>query len=124
MPSSTNVPSSISRSRRSRAVSLSRACCAAILSGPPPCLIFSRRARRSSASGRNRLVEGASVAIAASETSYFLLCHLGGRLVKLGFVAPARELGVAAVRGDPALEAFWCRALVGSWPPRGTDPVP
>src|SRR5438105_3873197 len=63
MPSSTNVPSSIRRSSRSRAVSLSLACWASIFSGPPPSLIFSRLARRSSASGRSRLVEGASVAI-------------------------------------------------------------
>src|SRR4051794_11062147 len=55
-PSSTNVPSSISSARRSRAVSLSRACWAAILSSPPPSLICSRRARRSSARGRRRLV--------------------------------------------------------------------
>ena len=43
MPISTNVPSSMSRSRRSRAVSLPRSCCLAIFSGPPPSFAFSRR---------------------------------------------------------------------------------
>jgi hypothetical protein len=39
MPSSTNVPSSISSAIRSRAVSFSRSCCLAIFSSPPPSLI-------------------------------------------------------------------------------------
>src|SRR3954452_16236291 len=55
MPNSQNVPSSISRSIRSRAVNLSAACCLAIFSSPPPSFAFSRRSARSSTSGRSRL---------------------------------------------------------------------
>src|SRR5690349_7102181 len=61
MPSSTNVPSSTSRSIRSRAVSFSRSCCLAIFSSPPPSLATRRRSCRSSTSGRSSDV-GASVA--------------------------------------------------------------
>src|SRR3954464_12652028 len=60
MPNSQNVPSSISRSRRSRAVSLPWSCCLAIFSSPPPSLARSRRSTRSSTSGRSGLV-GCSV---------------------------------------------------------------
>src|SRR3954467_3294894 len=60
MPNSQNVPSSISRSIRSRAVSFPASCCFAILSSPPPSFARSRRAARSSTSGRSRLV-GCSV---------------------------------------------------------------
>src|SRR6478672_5335777 len=59
-PISKKVPSSISRSRRSRAVSLPRSCCLAIFSSPPPSLARSRRSSRSSTSGRSRLA-GCSV---------------------------------------------------------------
>src|SRR6266849_897579 len=52
MPSSTNVPSSISRSIRSRAVSLPASCCLAVFSSPPPSLMAARRSARSSTSGR------------------------------------------------------------------------
>src|SRR4051812_31924314 len=61
MPSSVQVPSSISRARRSRAVSFSAACCFSIFSGPPPCSIFARRSCSSSTSGR-RIDVGMSVA--------------------------------------------------------------
>src|SRR3954466_8043756 len=54
MPNSQKVPSSISRSSRSRAVSLPWPCCLAILSSPPPSFARSRRAARSSTSGRSR----------------------------------------------------------------------
>src|SRR5947209_7754223 len=91
MPSSTNVPSSINSASRSRAASLSRACCAAIFSGPPPSLICSRRACRSSASGRSRLVTGTSVAMARSETSYFPLCQVAGAAVKHATVRHTKE---------------------------------
>src|SRR6476619_4096149 len=53
MPSSANVPSSIRRSRRSRAVSLSCACWRATRSSPPPSFAFARRSCRSSTSGRS-----------------------------------------------------------------------
>src|SRR5215207_3509409 len=43
MPISTKVPSSTSRSIRSRAVSLPRSCCLAIFSSPPPSLALARR---------------------------------------------------------------------------------
>ena len=55
MPSSVNVPSSISSASRSRAVSLSAACCAAIFSSPPPSRACARRSCRSSTSGRRML---------------------------------------------------------------------
>ena len=55
-----NVPGSTSRSMRSRAVSLSAACCLAIFSSPPPSLALARRSWRSSTSGR-RIEGGASV---------------------------------------------------------------
>src|ERR1700760_2162847 len=61
MPSSTNVPSSTSSAIRSRAVSLSRSCCLAIFSSPPPSAAIRRRSCRSSTSGRSIEV-GASVA--------------------------------------------------------------
>src|SRR3954465_13393325 len=54
IPNSQNVPSSIRRSSRSRAVSLPASCCFAILSSPPPSFARSRRAARSSTSGRSR----------------------------------------------------------------------
>src|SRR3954466_5454112 len=60
MPNSQNVPSSISRSSRSRAVSLPWSCCLAIFSSPPPSFARSRRSARSSTSGRSRLA-GCSV---------------------------------------------------------------
>src|SRR3954449_3585217 len=60
MPNSQNVPGSISRSSRSRAVSLSWSCCLAIFSSPPPTMARSRRSARSSTSGRSRLA-GCSV---------------------------------------------------------------
>src|SRR3954451_18061457 len=52
MTSSMKVPSSISRSSRSRAVSLSCPCWRSIFSGPPPRRAFSRRSWRSSTSAR------------------------------------------------------------------------
>ena len=52
MPSSVNVPSSISSASRSRAVSLSAACCLAIFSSPPPSRACARRSCSSSTSGR------------------------------------------------------------------------
>src|SRR5215208_386737 len=61
MPSSVQVPSSIRRASRSRAVSLSRSCCFSIFSGPPPCSALRRRSCSSSTSGRRTEV-GASVA--------------------------------------------------------------
>src|SRR5204862_7714264 len=60
MPNSQNVPASIRRAMRSRAVSLPWSCCFAIRSSPPPSFAFSRRSARSSTSGRSRLV-GCSV---------------------------------------------------------------
>src|SRR3954449_13236666 len=60
MPNSQNVPSSIRSARRSRAVSLSRSCCLAIFSSPPPSFARSRRSASSSTSGRSRLA-GCSV---------------------------------------------------------------
>src|SRR5213592_4681070 len=60
MPNSQNVPSSISKSRRSRAVSLPASCCLAIFSSPPPSFARSRRSARSSTRGRSRLA-GCSV---------------------------------------------------------------
>ena len=53
MPSSVNVPSSSSRSSRSRAVSFSCACWRAIRSSPPPSLALARRSCRSSTRGRS-----------------------------------------------------------------------
>src|SRR5271163_4579503 len=66
MPSSVNVPSSINSARRSRAVSFSAACCFAIFSSPPPSLICSRRACRSSTSGRS--IEVVSCALISSSS--------------------------------------------------------
>jgi hypothetical protein len=43
MPSSENVPGSISNSKRSRAVSLSSACWRSIFSSPPPSFATARR---------------------------------------------------------------------------------
>src|SRR5205085_10797778 len=76
MPSSKNVPSSMSRARRSRAVSLSAACWASIFSCPPPSLAFSRRAARSSASERS-----------------------GGRSTRVSAAARAGRSSVAAIVG-------------------------
>ena len=53
MPSSVNVPSSISSASRSRAVSLSCSCWRAIRSSPPPSRACSRRSCRSSTSERS-----------------------------------------------------------------------
>src|SRR5829696_5621563 len=61
MPSYVQVPSSIRRASRSRAVSFSRSCCFSILSGPPPSSALRRRSCSSSTSGRRTEV-GASVA--------------------------------------------------------------
>src|SRR3954462_11537347 len=60
MPNSQNVPSSIRSARRSRAVSLSRSCCLAIFSSPPPLFARARPSASSSTGGRSRLV-GCSV---------------------------------------------------------------
>src|SRR4051812_45091225 len=60
-PNSQKVPSSISRSSRSRAVSLPASCCLAIFSSPPPSLARSRRSAKSSTNGRKRPT-GCSVA--------------------------------------------------------------
>jgi hypothetical protein len=53
MPISVNVPASMSRSIRSRAVSLPAACWRSIFACPPPSRSAARRSRRSSASGRS-----------------------------------------------------------------------
>src|SRR3954462_11237030 len=73
MPSSLNVPGSISRSSRSRAVSLSCACWRAILSSPPPSCALARRSCSSSTSGR-RIDWGLVVSLdkVGSETYRFL----------------------------------------------------
>src|SRR4051794_9096664 len=72
MPSSVNVPPSISSASRSRAVSLSAACCLAMRSSPPPRRAAARRSIRSSTSGRSRDV-GAFVSVMGSRKSYFPL---------------------------------------------------
>src|SRR4051794_12523416 len=54
MPNSQNVPSSISRASRSRAVSLPWSCCLAIFSSPPPSFARARRSARSSTGGGSR----------------------------------------------------------------------
>src|SRR6476659_2628353 len=72
MPISTKVPSSTSRSIRSRAVSLPRSCCLAIFSSPPPSFAFARRSCSCavrSASGAvpgSRFGDFSSVAISVS----------------------------------------------------------
>ena len=58
MPISTKVPSSTSRSMRSRAVSLPRSCCLAIFSSPPPSFAFSRRSCSCSVSSVSGAVPG------------------------------------------------------------------
>ena len=60
IPSSVNVPSSISSAIRSRAVSLPASCWRAIRSSPPPSRARARRSCRSSASERRRLVVSGS----------------------------------------------------------------
>src|SRR3954467_6436355 len=82
MPNSQKVPSSISRSRRSGAVSLPRSCCLAIFSSPPPSLARSRRSARSSTSGRSRLA-GCSVVDMRLLQKRFQCA--GGSLDVLGF---------------------------------------
>src|SRR4051794_21542408 len=73
MPSSANVPWSIRRSIRSRAMSFSCACWRAIRSSPPPSLALARRSCRSSTSGR-RIDRGLVVLLdkVRSETYRFL----------------------------------------------------
>ena len=61
IPISTKVPSSTSRSIRSRAVSLPRSCCLAIFSSPPPSLAFSRRSCSCSVRSPSGAVPGKQV---------------------------------------------------------------
>src|SRR5262245_58051778 len=58
MPISTKVPSSTSRSIRSRAVSLPRSCCLAIFSSPPPSFACLRRSCSCSVSSPSGAVPG------------------------------------------------------------------
>ena len=84
MPSSTKVPSSTSRSIRSRAVSLPRSCCLAIFSSPPPSFAFSRRSCSCSVSSPSGAVPGRrffSPAPARCSPSYRPF-HCGSRFSK------------------------------------------
>src|SRR5947207_3472986 len=99
IPSSMKVPSSISRSSRSRAVSLSCSCWRAIFSSPPPSLACSRRSCRSSTSDRR---EGRATNSSADARSAVDMSPRGDRLEQrlehfqqqIGGVVPvARILG-------------------------------
>src|SRR4051812_21742876 len=98
MPNSTNVPSSTSSARRSRAVSLSCSCWRAIFSSPPPRRARSRRSWRSSTSDRSegratRLSAAARSVAISSRKRYFLLLRIGRDPVKQRVEHPHRRLG-------------------------------
>src|SRR3954471_20696730 len=105
MPSSVNVPSSMSSASRSRAVSLSCPCCRSIFSGPPPSRAFSRRSWRSSTSersgGRATSWSGAARSVVdmgpLGDGGQERLDHLGGHL--RGLLAREAVLG-RLERGD------------------------
>src|SRR4051812_19414836 len=96
-PSTENVPGSTSRSMRSRAVSLSAACCLAMRSSPPPRRAGARRSARAAPRGGSSEV-GALVSVMRSRKSYFSLRDPSSA----GAPTPAPG-SVAVVAAGPAL---------------------
>src|ERR1700722_2622503 len=100
MPSSTKVPSSTSSAIRSRAVRAPFSCCLSIFSWPPPRRICSRRACRSSTSGRSSdVVCSALMLVCSSRNAAWPQIGL-----RVGCSSPPLPFGVALLEeGGDAL---------------------